>query len=433
MKKIVMFDGEIETQAYFTYQMRDEFERLGYEVFIFNLSKLGGSFSKLIRFVEKDNTALVCFNFHGMTLGDIFQDKEDGSWFWDAVNMPCYNIVVDHPYYYHRFLRKLPKYYVHVSIDRNHDIYMKKYFPELRTIPFLPLGGTQLDPLAFVHAADLTEKYSTIPDKMEEKAYLKSILTPQGYLPAEARPYDVVFTGNYSNPHKFDKYIERNGEEYAEFYHGIIDELLAHSERTVEEVAERHIREAIPEITEDEMRQILGNLIFIDLYVRSYIRGSAVQVLVDSGLKVAVYGDGWEELECAHPENIINGHGVDSTKCLQMIQLSKCSLNVMPWFKDGAHDRVFNTMLNGSLLITDTSVYLEEILHHGQDCILYDLNTIAQMPDHVKNMLDDPEKLQKVIDSGYAVAKKDHTWAARADEMAKYIEQGYLGEKQGEA
>ena len=41
MKKIVMFDGEIETQQYFTYRMRDEFERLGHEVYTFNLSKTG--------------------------------------------------------------------------------------------------------------------------------------------------------------------------------------------------------------------------------------------------------------------------------------------------------------------------------------------------------------------------------------------------------
>ena len=34
-----------------------------------------------------------------------------------------------------------------------------------------------------------------------------------------------------------------------------------------------------------------GNLIFLDLYVRSYVRGKAVQVLVDAGLKVEVYGD----------------------------------------------------------------------------------------------------------------------------------------------
>ena len=39
MKKIVMFDGEIETQQYFTYRLRERFLELGHEVFTFNLSK----------------------------------------------------------------------------------------------------------------------------------------------------------------------------------------------------------------------------------------------------------------------------------------------------------------------------------------------------------------------------------------------------------
>lgn len=429
MKKIVMFDGEIETQAYFTYQMRDAFEKMGFEVLIFNLSKIGGSFSKLIRFVEKDNTALVSFNFHGHTLGDVFQNMDDGTWFWDVLNAPCYNIVVDHPYYYHRFLEKLPKYYVHVSIDRNHDAYMQRFFPDIRRIPFLPLAGTQLDPLTFLHAKDLAPAYQNIPSGMQERDYISSLLTPQGFLKVEARPYDVVFTGNYSDPHKFDKYIYRNGEEYACFYQKIIQELIQHSSRTVEEVTEQFLREEIPEITQEELRQTLSNIIFLDLYVRSYIRGKAVQVLVDNGLKVAVFGGGWEELICEHPENILDGHGVDSLKCLQMMQLSKCSLNVMPWFKDGAHDRVFNTLLNGSLLVTDTSVYLEEILHSNEDCIMFQLETIEELPDQIKTMLAEPEKLQRAINKGYEIAKKGHTWEQRAKVLASYIEKGDLGEK----
>ena len=140
MKKIVMFDGEIETQQYFTYRMREEFQRLGHEVYTFNLSKTGESLTGLMRFVEQGNTALVCFNFHGITPGDIFW--QDGEWFWDAIECTCYNIVVDHPFYYHRFLDVAPKRYVHISIDRKHDLYMQKYFPEKLRIPFLPLAGS---------------------------------------------------------------------------------------------------------------------------------------------------------------------------------------------------------------------------------------------------------------------------------------------------
>ncbi len=422
--KLVMFDGEIETQAYFTYRMRDEFEKLGYEVLTFNLSKIGGSMSKLFRFMEKDRTALVCFNFHGHTAGDIFEDPDTKEWLWDVYHCPCFNIVVDHPYYYHRFLGEIPKGYIHISIDRKHDAYMKQYFPQIKLGPFLPLAGTQVDPLEYVHVSDLAEGYRTIPAGMSEQDYIRSLLNDAGNLPIKARPIDIVFTGNYTNPHKFDQYIYRNGEDYAKFYFAVIDELLSDSTKTVEEVIEKHLEIECPGTPTSELLKVFGASIFIDLYVRSVLRGRAVQTLADAGLKVAVFGDGWDKLECAHPENIIDGKNVDSLKCLQMIQLAKCSLNVMPWFKDGAHDRVFNTMLNGALLITDSSIYLREILHEDEDCIMYDLQNIERMPEKVKALLDDPDRLQETVDRAYAIAAAGHTWADRADrlheELKKY-------------
>jgi len=294
MKKIVMFDGEIETQQYFTYRMRERFQSLGHEVYTFNLSQTGKSLTGLMRFVERGNTALVCFNFHGITPGDVFQDEEDGHWFWDDLEITCYNIVVDHPFYYHRFLEMAPKRYVHISIDRYHDAYMKEYFPHIVRIPFLPLAGTQIDISQDYPQADYTE---------------------YGYMSLKDRPIDIVFTGNYSPLYKLDKYITRLGEEYEVFYRGIIQELLDHPDRILEDVVKKHILREIPTATKEEIRETLGNQVFLDLYVRSYVRGKAVQVLVDHGFKVAVFGDGWDELTCKHPENIIGGKGVSSEDC----------------------------------------------------------------------------------------------------------------------
>jgi len=396
-----MFDGEIETQQYFTYRMRERFQSLGHEVYTFNLSQTGKSLTGLMRFVERGNTALVCFNFHGITPGDVFQDEEDGHWFWDDLEITCYNIVVDHPFYYHRFLEMAPKRYVHISIDRYHDAYMKEYFPHIVRIPFLPLAGTQIDISQDYPQADYTE---------------------YGYMSLKDRPIDIVFTGNYSPLYKLDKYITRLGEEYEVFYRGIIGELLEHPDRTLEDVVKKHILREIPTATKEEIRETLGNQVFLDLYVRSYVRGKAVQVLVDHGFKVAVFGDGWDELTCKHPENIIGGKGVSSEVCLQMIAQAKVSLNVMPWFKDGAHDRVFNTLLNGALLVTDDSIYLRSILKDGENCIMFSLDTIEEMPKKLEMLLNDEKRLQQVIKSGYNTAIGKHTWKERAEFLSEILE-----------
>lgn len=106
-------------------------------------------------------------------------------------------------------------------------------------------------------------------------------------------------------------------------------------------------------------------------------------------------------------------------------------MNVMPWFKDGAHDRVFNTLLNGALLLSDDSIYLREILKDGGNCILYNLENIEQMPERIKALLADEEKMQRMIDKGYEMARSAHTWAHRADFLSDLIEDGVMDEMFG--
>ncbi len=382
MKKIMLFEGDIETQGYFSIQLAEAFQKMGHETFIFDLSRPWNSSQRFFRFYEKGNTVLVNFNFHGMSGEEIFLDENDRM-MWDALKIPVYNIVVDHPMYYHHFLEKVPKDYHHISIDRNHEKYMERFFPDIKRGPFLPLAGTKL-----------------YPDK--------------SYTPTEYRRYDVTMVGNYTPPSQFEKYITRIDDEYTEFYYGMIDDLLAHPMKTVEEVAEEHIRREIPEVTHEELKMLMSKLTFIDLYVRFTTRGEAVRALADAGIKVNVFGGGWDQLECKKPENLIVGSSLDSVGCLKKLCQSKISLNVMPWFRDGAHDRIFNSMLNGALCLTDSSVYLDEILKDRENCRMYSTADIEALPDMVYGLLANPSGLQQIIDKGYNLAESAHTWEHRA-------------------
>lgn len=390
MKKLLFFTGDIETQGYFSLQIAEAMKSFGHECFIYDLSRPWESTEKFFRFFEEGNTALINFNFHGMSGEEYFLD-ENGTMMWEALRIPSYDIVVDHPMYYHHFLEKVPPNYHHISIDRNHEAYMKRFFPEIQNGPFLPLAGTELYP-----------KKSNVPI-----AY---------------RKYDVTMVGNYCRPDTFDKYITRIDEEYTAFYHGMIDDLLTNPHKTVEEVAETHLRAEISEVSEEELKKTMAALTFIDLYVRYTFRGQAVQELVDAGVKVYVFGDGWELLDCRRPENLMIMNNLDSAGCLKKLCQTKLSLNVMPWFKDGAHDRIFNSMLNGAVCLTDSSVYLNEILHDHEDCCLYSLSQMESLPEIAKKLLADPERMQEIADGGYSLAQGGHTWAHRAKVLHRLVE-----------
>ena len=391
MKKLLFFTGDIETQGYFSLQIAEAMKALGHEVFIYDLSKPWGSTEKFFRFFEKGNTALINFNFHGMSGEQYFLDEND-TMMWEALRIPSYNIVVDHPMYYHHFLEKVPPNYHHINIDKNHEVYMRRFFPEIKNGPFLPLAGTKLYP-----------KKSNVP--------------------IACRKYDVTMVGNYCTPSTFDKYITRIDDEYTAFYHGMIEDLLTHPDKTVEEVAETHLLEELSEVPEGELKKTMAALTFIDLYVRYTFRGRIVQKLVDAGIKVHVFGDGWELLECKRPENLLIMDSLNSEGCLKKLCQTKLSLNVMPWFKNGAHDRIFNSMLNGAVCLTDSSIYLDEILHDGKDCRLYTLADLERLPEIAKELLADPGRMQAIADSGYELAQKGHTWAHRAEVLHNLVEE----------
>lgn len=118
------------------------------------------------------------------------------------------------------------------------------------------------------------------------------------------------------------------------------------------------------------------------------------------------------------------GRPLNSQECLEKIMASRISVNVMPWFKDGAHDRIFNTMLNGAVCLTDSSLYLEEILKDEENVLLYNPSHMEVVPEKVGRLLEEPgqKTLQNIREQAYHTALKDHTWASRASVLERWIE-----------
>lgn len=386
MKKIIMFIGGNETQEFFTLQLAKAFEEMGHKLFLYRLDKFDADFPALGRFIEENNTVMITFNFQGLDNETPFYINN--LYLWEVMDIPCYNIVLDHPFYYHKFLATVPPCYVQLSIDRGHEKYMKRFFPNIKLGPFLPLAGTQ------------------ISDK-----------------PFEERTADIVFTGNYTPPCKFDQYITRVNDDYTTFYRGIIDDLIANPSMGIDTAFEKHLTREMPDISDDDLKECMSKMIFIDLYVRFYFRGLAVKTLTENGYPIHIYGGGWERFECKKPDNVILGRTVASLGCLEVISDSKISLNVMPWFKEGGHDRVFNSMLNGALSLSDDSIWLRENLEDQKDIVYYSLSGIDQLPSLVDDLLSNPAKMKEIAENGYQKAKAHHSWACRAkvlEELIKY-------------
>lgn len=381
-----MFQGGVETLEYFSRKLAEKFQQMGYTVFFFDLKNEEYSAKKLRKFLKPRETVMLTFNFEGLEKEDSIY-REGIGYIWDTYRIPCYNIAADHPYFYHERLCDLPKDYHHISIDRRHEEYFQNFYPEYRDEGFLPLAGCALS------------------EKMQE----------------EKRDIDVIFAGNYTEPSFFEPYINRIDEEYAAFYRGIIDELLTETERTVEEVALKHCEREMGKVPDEDLRSALHNMIFIDLYVRNYWRGTVIKTLTDAGIQVDVIGKGWEKLDCLHPQNLRLHPQTDQESCLNMIARAKISVNVMPWFKDGAHDRVFSSVLNGAVCLSDVSGYLCEQLAEGEGVCYYRLNALSELPGQIHDLLEDEKRRSEIAAAGRKKVQKQHLWADRAETLAQWF------------
>ena len=403
MAKIIMFKGGVETLTYFSQELAEYFRAKGHDIFWYDLEQSMHSAKMVKKFIKYQETIVLTFNFLGLS-GEKGCYDEAAGYIWEQYDIPCYNIVVDHPLYYAERYEQLPPKYYQIAIDRKHLQYMKDYYSDITTELFLPLAGNRivLEPLSF------EERFGEM-EEWEKK-----------------RSTTIMFAGNYRTPEEYEPYITRINDEYTAFYRGIISELLHHPERSLEEVAKRHCVREMGQLSIEEWRICFQHMNFIDLYLRFTVRKRAIEAMLKAGFTVDVYGHGYEEFQYdGYDENArkrLRIHGpLNTIGCLNAMEQSKISLNVMPWFKDGAHDRIFSSMLQGSVSVTDDSIYLREQLTDGAEVIFYDLNRMDKMTERVANLLGRPDKMYNMAKTAYEYALNNHTWQNRAKVIEQYI------------
>ena len=395
IRKIIFIKNAVETLGYFSKQIALELERNGYETCFIDYERMYESMDEMLHFLEREETALVTFNFIGLRGESVFQ-TESGRSIWQEENLPILNILVDHPLYYHSCLKEAGERMRVFCVDREHVGYVRRFYPGLK-VEFLPLAGNEL---LFSHGDG------------EHGTHRVDVPEP---VPYGRRTVDLVFTANYVSMEMLEEKVKALDDDYRIFYRRITENLIADPAQSVDAVMERHIRNELGAVPEEQLCAAMSGMIWIDLFIRSYVRGKVVQTLADAGIIVRVFGADWEKIHCKKPQNVrTSGGKVNSAACVQAMRDARIALNVMPWFKDGAHDRVFTAMLQGTVALTDDSRYLREECRDGENICFYSLRALEQLPDQVVSLLEDPVRMAELAERGYRMAEKRHRWKNRA-------------------
>lgn len=406
-KNLLFIRGIYDTIDLFIAAFAKAFEELGYAYQTIDVRDEMDTIQQLKKIMEEVNIdAVVTFNNIGYNLS-----LSEGKNIWEEQNIPYYNILMDHPFHYDYPLCHAPATSVVFCTDRNHVEYLRRFYPNLKQVDYMPHAGMEAD----ISVASEPGTCHLCHDGNAEHPLIKD------------RSIDVLYAGGLS------KYVAEGlvpdlGEitEFDAFTltQTVLSELMQHPYQTTEEVIESYLRSIGKQYTDEELCHWITELRFIDSYATSFYREQSVRLLVENGIRVAVFGGGWDQCEWADNPNLLYGGKVLAPQVLELMNHSKIVLNTMTWYKNGIHDRIINGMLAKSVVVTDTSVYLaeEQKKLQKQSFVTFELPQMQELPNLVENLLAQPEQMQEIADCGYLYAKTNHMWKQRAEYMiGKYF------------
>ena len=390
--RFVLFYEATESFNYFTDEIAKELSGRGHDTFILDLidpSNPSHSMNDFMTFCAQKPDAAICFDRAGIHNDTFIQ-------LWDSLGTVAVHILMDHPLRFHPTMEHTPQRYIQFCPDEEHVRYVQKYFPHIKNIEFLAHAGT--------------------PD-------VKPVI------PYEDKKYDILFSGTYYVPESMfsdlEKVFPKSSPMYG-IYMQIGSDLTAHTDKPlIQSVLDVLDANHMP-LSDSAVKTIMRNMTPIDWMVRMYYRGKAVQVLVDAGLPVHVLGRGWENHPSASSDNLhILSDRIGLAETFDYMRDARINLNVMPWFKEGTHDRIFNTMLRRSICLTDPSIWINEHFQDGKDIVLYDLNRLDQLPQIAEYWLSHPDQAKELLENAYAKTAADYTWANCVDTILESLERCY--------
>lgn len=381
---IILFKGIYDTLDLFSDQLAEAFAEWGYDIFIYEAREVAKSKAALLEILAEKNgkAAVVTFNNMGYNL------EQDGVNVWEHFEVPYINILMDHPFHFEKPLKEAPQTAIVLCTDRNHVKYLRRFHKNIHQTDFLPHAGIELG-----------RRHKSLKERKIDVLYA-------GALP--------VYTVGKMIPNLDEMY----GLDLQDMMREVLRELITHPDKTTEWAIEEYVQTktcAESGLSDEELRNVIIHMRFLDSYATSFFREQAVRCLVENGIEVTAYGVGWDQCDWSANPHLKYGGKVLAPQILPLMNDSKIVLNTMTWFKAGAHDRVFNGMLSGAAVVTDDSTYLRHECTDGKELLMFKRNEIATLPDRVCDLFGHMDRTQEMAERGYQFARENHTWKNRAE------------------
>ena len=361
----------------FADELKKSIEKSGYKTEIFDVDR--EDWKEVVRYQNKHYKAVVGFQSF------LFSVKmEDGKrYLADFIKAPKFNFLLDAPICFNSHLAYKAKDFTILTHDINYKNFLEKYYKQQAKL--LPPGGM----------------ISKNPVSMDE------------------RKYELTFLGSYGDYRKILLELEGLSTEDKSIGTALFEKLKLEPELTLEAGFDKVIKEkglAMDEVIYLARLHRVRRVLYAASY---YFREKAIKAILDSEIKLTVFGESFKNSPFADCENLNIREEVPAERSLEVYGNSKISLNFMTWHKAGLTERMANIMLAGAVLLTDCTDGFSE--GAGEDFVDFKLSDIYSLPGKIKELLKNDSLLNKIALNGKKRAISSMTWDKRAEELLELL------------
>lgn len=333
---------------------------------VIDLKKSDGFLSECLSKMTSNDT-VITFNNVG-TQVDI----------WRKIGMKLVNILVDHPVFYIEQISKAwyEKYYV-ACVDKTHVDFLNRIFEGCeKHFMFLPHGGIQK--------------------------------------PQAEKDIDILYVGSFHSDEEIVFLPVPGVTDSEEFYEIIINYYENEKYATCHDAVTYYSKIKGMELTA-EMLVTLSHyaLCTVEWSFVKNRRTQLIEVLAESGFHIDICGSNvWEELALKYPDKINYRGYLSPDEALDLICRAKILLNDHPYFPEGAHERVFNGMMNRAVVMTNESRYLKERFKDEESVLFWDGMDYETLTEKIHKVMEDTELVCRIAEKAFELTKDDG-WKSR--------------------
>lgn len=370
--------------------------------------------------------------------------KYNNGYILNNFDIPVWHYILDHPLYHYKALKVQLNNYNVICLDTFHAKLIRESFPHIREVKVIPLSADEYS------ISNISKKYcqDNMADTNSDSSY-----NTLSYHKCSKRAVKLLFTSTYTDPVKAallynksglniqnnninDKDINDNSTKNTlikDIDNDYLLNALLNNPSFTQEKAVQYLRSLNILDNSSSTIQYLHNNFLIDVYLQCIIREEIISTIIKNRIPITIYGHGCDAFadKCdilipEYTKYLDIRKEVTYNRLPAIYSNARLSLNQMPWFKGGMHDRIPLALMNGCLSLTDTSTYLTDVLNIGKNegVYTYSLENIEAVPDIIMDILNNTaddncvlENINSLSDNARAYAHKHFSWKCWVDKF----------------